>query len=109
MKRWFLMLGILTALSRADQLPPPEGRWEVAHTDGKPFTIVLQEDHSATSDWGEGEVGTWLVIEGLLFIDWTDGWRDVIFSRDGKLVKWAWGPGVERSEPPTNKTTARKL
>lgn len=107
--RSILLMGLLTALAWGQELPKPEGTWQIAHTDGKPIVLELKADHSATSDWGTGEVGTWLVLDAKLYLDWTDGWRDVIFWQDGQLVKWAWGPGVERTGPPTNKTSARKL
>lgn len=105
------MLLLLAGLAWAQDLSQPEGTWEVAHTDGKVFHIVLKADHSATSDYGKGEKGNWSYDPKTgLTVDWTDGWRDRIFlDEEGKLMKWGWAPGADRQAEPSNKTAARKL
>lgn len=109
--RTLLLCLLLTGLVWAQDLSRPEGRWEVAHTDGKIFHIDVQIDHSCTSDYGGGEVGSWRYEPGVgLTLDWTDGWRDRIFTTpEGELVKWGWKPGADRNGEPSNRTRARKL
>lgn len=109
--RAFCLILLLSALVWAQDLSRPEGRWEVAHTDGKPFHIDIMVDRTCTSDYGGGETGTWRYEPGVgLTLDWTDGWRDrIFFDADGKLVKWGWEPGADRNGKPSNITAARKI
>lgn len=107
-----LTIMLLCALAHAQEdLSRPEGRWEVAHTDGKIFFMDLKADHTCTSTYGDGETGTWSWHPRTgLTMDWTDGWRDRIFAnQEGRLEKWGWEPGADRDGPPSNQTRARKL
>lgn len=108
-----LVLLLLTGLvwAQPPDLSRPEGRWEVHHTDGSTFFMDLMADHTCTSTYQSGEVGTWSWHPRTgLTMDWTDGWRDRIFlNEEGRLEKWGWEPGADRQGEPTNRTAARKL
>ena len=113
MKKVACLVLLLAALALGQQLDlsRPEGRWEVQHTDGSTFFMDLKSDHTCTSTYQSGEVGTWSWHPRTgLTMDWTDGWRDRIFyNQEGRLEKWGWEPGANRKGEPSNRTAARKL
>ncbi len=98
-----LLLLLLAALAWT-----PVGCWEIAHTDGTPIHVRVLADGTCTSDWDQGEQGKWRLEGGKLWLEWSDGWTDVIEEHEGGFRKSAWGPGVPREGPPTNRTRARK-
>jgi hypothetical protein len=85
------------------------GRWQIFHGDGTPIYVTLYPDHRARSSWGEGETGRWSVVNGNLLMTWSDGWRDVITTEQGRFRKAGYAPGNRDLAAPSNRTAAYKL
>lgn len=87
----------------------PVGLWRFFHTDGSPFLARLQADQSATTDFGQGEVGIWRREGTRVRMYYTDGWDDVLYLQDGKFRKAGYAPGADRCAAPSNDTAAERL
>lgn len=85
------------------------GTWSLVDDENVTFDVVLSQDGSAVSNWSkgpqgaQGEEGRWVIRDGCIDIDYTDGWHDSV-SRDaaGRFVKQSYAPGASRSGPPSN-------
>ena len=113
-RRWFLgsaaALLALAALPAAAAGPfQPVGLWRFYHTDGSPFLARLQADQSATTDFGQGEVGIWRWEGSRVRLYYTDGWDDLLYLQDGKFRKAGYAPGADRCAAPSNDTAAEHL
>lgn len=84
------------------------GRWQIFHTDGTPIYVTLYPNHKARSSW-ENETGHWTVVDGRLVMIWSDGWRDVITTEQGRYRKAGYAPGNRDLAAPSNRTAAYKL
>lgn len=105
-------LSLLATRTARAQTPPfnPVGCWRFLHTDGKPFTGRLTADQNATTDFGGGERGIWRWEGAALRMLYTSGWDDLLTREpDGRFIKRAWAPGVDRCGPPTNHGPAEWL
>jgi hypothetical protein len=88
----------------------PVGRWRFQHTDGSTFTGRLTPQQDASTDFGDGEHGIWRWEGSAVRMIYKDGWDDLLAREpDGRFVKRAWGPGVDRCGPPTNSGPAERL
>lgn len=111
MRRLVLALLLLlpaTALA-ADRPFQPVGLWRFFHTDGSPFLARLQADQSATTDFGQGEVGIWRWEGDRVRLYYTSGWDDLLYRRDGAFRKSGWAPGADRCAAASNDATAERL
>ncbi len=113
-RRWFL--GSTAALLVLAALPAvaadafqPVGLWRFFHSDGQPFLARLQADQSATTDFGQGEVGIWRWEGSRVRLYYTDGWDDLLYLQDGKFRKAGYAPGADRCAAPSNDTAAEHL
>ena len=114
MRRLLAVLAVVLLIvgTAAAQTPPFEavGRWQFRHTDGSPFTGRLMPNQTATTDFGKGEHGIWRWEGNALHMIYTDGWDDVVTREpDGRFIKRAWGPGVDRCGPPSNSGLAERI
>lgn len=97
------------AATAADRPFQPVGLWRFFHTDGSAFLARLHPDQSATTTFGQGEVGIWRWEGDHVRLYYTDGWDDLLYRRDGAFRKSAWKPGADRCGAPTNDTPAQHL
>jgi hypothetical protein len=104
-----LLLLLSPATARADGGFQPVGLWRFFHTDGSAFLARLRPDQSATTDFGQGEVGIWRWEGDRVRLYYTDGWDDVLYRRDGGFRKSGWAPGADRCGTPSNDTVAEHL
>jgi hypothetical protein len=104
-----ILLGLACQPAAAAEPFQPVGLWRFFHTDGTPFLARLQKDQSATSDWGEGEVGIWRWEGSRVRLYYTDGWDDVLYLQDGKFRKAGYAPGADRCAAPSNDTRVEHL
>jgi hypothetical protein len=81
-----LLLLLSPATARADGGFQPVGLWRFFHTDGSAFLARLRPDQSATTDFGQGEVGIWRWEGDRVRLYYTDGY-DVLYRRDGGFRK----------------------
>ena len=44
------------------------------------FSIIIKNDGSASSNYGNGESGNWKIVDGNLEIIWDSGITDYIFN-----------------------------
>lgn len=104
-----LLLCAPAAPAMADGSFHPVGLWRFFHTDGSSFLARLHPDQSATTDFGQGEVGIWRWEGSRVRLYYTDGWDDLLYRQDGSFRKSAWKPGADRCATPTNDTVAEHL
>jgi len=56
------------------------GIWETMDQYQSAFTIILKDDGSAYSDYGDGWAGVWKENESGVTISWNNGRRDFVFN-----------------------------
>ncbi len=92
-----------------------EGTWALTDSENALFNVNLLNDGVAISNWckgpdgAKGEHGTWKVEEGVLILDWTDGWLDVIQLGHIGFEKYSYAPRTNRQGPPTSFGQAVKV
>jgi hypothetical protein len=84
------------------------GNWEFGQGPGMgTFKVKLDPDGQAHKDHGAPH-GTWVVVDNEARISWDDGWKDIIRKVGNKHEKFAYEPGRNLSEEPSNVSTARR-
>lgn len=109
MKSSFLTLLLALFLSSPTLAQSPSdfvGLWWVSHGDGAPLQLRVYQDGSAWSDYPANNPGRWRMEEGRLICLWADDWKEVLQKQGGGWVKLGFKPGVELSEPPSNRSRA---
>ncbi len=92
-----------------------EGTWALTDSENALFDVNLLNDGVAISNWckgpdgAKGEHGTWKVEEGVLILNWTDGWLDVIQLGHIGFEKYSYAPRTNRQGPPTSFGQAVKV
>ena len=56
------------------------GNWIALDQWQSEFEIVIKKDGTATTDYGSGDQGNWLIVDGNLLIKWSSGKEDYLFS-----------------------------
>ena len=56
------------------------GEWVAQDKWQSEFSILINKDGSATSNYGSGEIGEWKLTDGNLSIQWDSGKTDYFFS-----------------------------
>ena len=56
------------------------GKWVALDQWQSEFHIVINKDGTSTTDYGSGDEGNWLIVDGNLRIKWASGKEDYIFS-----------------------------
>ena len=56
------------------------GKWVAMDKWQSEFTIIVNEDGSASSNYGSGEYGEWKLTDGNLTIFWESGKTDYFFN-----------------------------
>ncbi len=82
------------------------GKWLVGDGNGSTFYITLEEDGHAAKSVG-AQHGTWSYVDGEAHIAWDDGWHDAIRKVGGKHEKFAFAPGKQFTDSPSNVTEAK--
>ena len=83
------------------------GKWEVGvGPGGGKFFITLEPNGQAKKTIGSTH-GTWAFVNGEARISWDDRWHDAIRKVGSKHQKFAYEPGKDFSDPPSNVTDAR--
>jgi len=85
------------------------GAWKVADGEGEIFYINLLPYGKAASTWGEGEQGKWKIMDGKAFVEWNNGWQDVLEKEDEGYKKTAFAPGTSLDDKPDNTSEATKV
>jgi hypothetical protein len=76
------------------------GKYTTEDTEGKPMTITLSEDGSASGDRaGESLSGSWKEEDGAAMIDWSDEWTTKIAKDGDKYMKTAYQDGTQDGAP----------
>ena len=92
-----------------------EGTWALTDSENALFNVNLLNDGVAISNWckgpdgAKGEHGTWKVEDGVLLLNWTDGWLDVIQLGHIGFEKYSYAPRANRQGPPTSFGQAVKV
>lgn len=111
-KTYFSFLSIMFALlflSSNAFASDFEGSWLLNDTHGGSFVATLDHDGTASGTHGDSmKHGTWTEKDGSAIIKWNTGWTTCI-SKDGqKYVKTSFKPGSSLTDPPTDKSDAKK-
>ncbi len=85
------------------------GQWEVADSEGKNFLINLKEDGTAVSNWKNGEEGSWEFKNAKAYVEWKNGWKDIIHKDGDGFKKVAYAPGSGFKDAPDNASRAKKV
>ena len=56
------------------------GKWKALDKWQSEFLIEINDDGTAFTDYGNGEKGSWKIVDGNLQIIWESGAKDYIFS-----------------------------
>ena len=56
------------------------GEWIALDEWQSEFSIIIKDDGSASSNYGDGENGDWKIVDGNLKIQWDSGKTDYIFN-----------------------------
>ena len=56
------------------------GKWSAMDEWQSEFTITIENNQIAKSNYADGEIGTWEEIDGGLLINWQSGKTDFIFN-----------------------------
>ena len=92
-----------------------EGTWALTDSENALFNVNLLNDGVAISNWckgpdgAKGEHGAWKVEDGVLLLNWTDGWLDVIQLGHIGFEKYSYAPRANRQGPPTSFGQAVKV
>ena len=92
-----------------------EGTWALTDSENALFDVNLLNDGVAISNWckgpdgAKGEHGNWKVEDGVLLLNWTDGWLDVIQLGHIGFEKYSYAPRANRQGPPTSFGQAVKV
>ncbi|MCE9619864.1 MAG: hypothetical protein K8R92_08140 [Planctomycetes bacterium] len=92
-----------------------EGTWALTDSQNALFNVNLLEDGLAISTWSKGpdgakgERGTWKIEDGVLVMNWTDGWMDVIQLGQIGFEKYSYAPRASRQGIPTSFGQAIKV
>jgi len=92
-----------------------EGTWALTDGENALFNVNLLNDGVAISNWckgpdgAKGEHGAWKVEDGVLLLNWTDGWLDVIQLGHIGFEKYSYAPRANRQGPPTSFGQAMKV
>lgn len=92
--------------------PPPfdvVGVWRSLDGQGQVFHITVNADHTASSDWGEGETGRWAVEGSRVHVWYDDGWHDFLEQTPDGFRKVSFAPGTSLDGPPENVHPATRL
>ncbi len=91
------------------------GVWALTDQRNSTFNVRLSEGGSAISTWSGGpagvigERGAWSVRDGMLAIEWTNGWIDELRPGRYGIDHEAWGPGDRRDAQPRTYGKAVRL
>ena len=80
MRFLFNFLFLLTLFSKVNSKSIWLGEWIASDKWQSEFTIIVNEDGSASSNYGSGEYGEWKLIDGNLKIFWESGKTDYFFN-----------------------------
>mgnify|MGYP005759162271 CR=1 FL=1 len=72
----FLALFYVDVLSKNNWI----GKWIASDKWQSEFSIVINDDGTASSNYGSGEVGEWKFVDGNLEIFWDSGKTDYFFN-----------------------------
>jgi hypothetical protein len=95
-----------TVASLGDSASAWLGVWALTDQRNSTFNVRLSEGGSAISTWSGGplgvigERGSWTVREGMVSIEWTNGWIDELKPGRYGIDHEAWGPGDRRGAQP---------
>lgn len=123
--RLALLFFVLVAIGCASVARPPAqqgapisaneacGVWTLTDDENCAFDVRLSASGGAVSNWSKGSVGArgehghWSLVDGAIVIDYTDGWRDVVFRTErGGLRKKSYAPDMPRDGPPRTESNA---
>ena len=80
MRDFFLTLFFLLIFSYSYAKKSWIGKWMALDEWQSEFTIEINEDGSALSDYANGDKGTWKLVDGNVVIMWDSGKKDYIFN-----------------------------
>ena len=80
MRFLFNFLFLLTLFSKVNSKSIWLGEWIASDKWQSEFSIIVNEDGSASSNYGSGEYGEWKLIDGNLKIFWESGKTDYFFN-----------------------------
>ena len=80
MRFLFNFLFLLTLFSKVNSKSIWLGEWIASDKWQSEFSIIVNEDGSASSNYGSGENGEWKLIDGNLTIFWESGKTDYFFN-----------------------------
>ena len=80
MRFLFIFLFLLTLFSKVNSKSIWLGEWIASDKWQSEFTIIVNEDGSASSNYGSGEYGEWTLTDGNLTIFWESGKTDYFFN-----------------------------
>jgi len=86
-----------------------EGAWTVKDTTGRPFTITLFADGTATSTLRPDMIGTWTEQGQSVVISWKTGWTTKIAKANGRYTHSAYREGQSLDGPPASTSDAQKV
>jgi hypothetical protein len=76
------------------------GQYETTDTQGKPMTITLSEDGSASGTRGDETLtGSWKEEGGAAVISWSEDWTTKLAKDGDKYTKTAYKGGTADGEP----------
>jgi hypothetical protein len=84
------------------------GTWEVGDGNSGTFLITFEANGEANRSLGASH-GIWVVTGDEARITWDDGWHDVIRKVGDTHEKFAFAPGTDLDNTPTNVAAARKV
>ncbi len=80
MKNFPLILFFLLIFSFSNAKNSWTGKWIALDEWQSEFIIEINEDGSAISNYGNGDKGTWKIVDGNIEIIWESGKKDYIFN-----------------------------
>ena len=80
MFKFVLIFLVFLFYSMSSLLADWSGVWETMDEYRSTFTIILKEDGSAYSDYGDGWDGVWKENESGVTINWKNGRSDFVFN-----------------------------
>ena len=75
----FIIIGLLFFTSLKADINLWIGKWTARDKWKSEFTIELNKDGTAFSDYADGVKGSWKSVDGNVTISWEDGKSDFIF------------------------------
>jgi len=85
------------------------GIYEYRDTQRKPGLITLDMDGTATTNKDKELVGTWRFKDDRVYIQWDNGWKDIIQKAGPRYRKMSYEPGVSFAEKPSKVIKIKKI